>query len=232
MEKKVFSIQGEELRTCTLADEVFNREVSDGAIYHAICNELANCRVGTASTKTRAEVQGTSRKPWKQKGMGRARSGRRRSPLWVGGGIVFGPRPRDYSYTLPKKMKQLAMKSILSLKAKEDRLKIVEDFSVSSGKTRDLAAILKKLVSDERTVIILTGNDIKDHAIDEATRAKIKAENTLIRRAGANLPLVRFLSHNCLRAHDLFYGRNVLVLEGAAAKLNQFYGGKKAEVSA
>ncbi|MCL1818037.1 MAG: 50S ribosomal protein L4 [Spirochaetaceae bacterium] len=214
MEKKVFSIQGEELRTCTLADEVFNREVSDGAIYYAICNELANCRVGTANTKTRAEVRGTSRKPWKQKGTGRARSGRRRSPLWVGGGIVFGPRPRDYSYTLPKKMKQLAMKSILSLKAKEDRLKIVEDFSIASGKTRDLAAILKKLVSEERTVIVL------------------KDDDAMIKRAGANLPQVRFLSYNRLRAHDLFYGRNVLVLEGAAAKLNEFYGSKKAEVSA
>ena len=213
MEKKVFSIQGEELRTCTLADEVFGREVSEGAIYYAICNELANCRTGTASTKTRAEVKGTSRKPWKQKGTGRARAGRRRSPLWVGGGIVFGPRPRDYSYALPKKMKRLAMKSILSLKAKEDRLKIVENFSVASGKTRDLVAILKKLVSDERTVIVLADND------------------AMIKRAGANLPRVRFLSYNRLRAHDLFYGRNILVLEGAIAKLNEFYGAEKAEVA-
>ena len=213
MEKKVFSIQGEELRTCTLADEVFGREVSEGAIYYAICNELANCRTGTASTKARAEVKGTSRKPWKQKGTGRARAGRRRSPLWVGGGIVFGPRPRDYSYALPKKMKRLAMKSILSLKAKEDRLKIVENFSVASGKTRDLVAILKKLVSDERTVIVLADND------------------AMIKRAGANLPRVRFLSYNRLRAHDLFYGRNILVLEGAIAKLNEFYGAEKAEVA-
>jgi large subunit ribosomal protein L4 len=210
MEKKVFSIQGEELRTLTLADEVFNREVSDGASYYAICNELANCRMGTASTKTRAEVKGTSRKPWKQKGTGRARAGRRRSPVWVGGGIVFGPRPRDYSSVMPRKLKQLALKSILSLKTKEDRLKIVEDFSIASGKTKDLIAILKKLVSDERTVIVL------------------KDDDELIKRAGANLPLIRFLSYNRLRAHDLFYGRNILVLESAATKLNEFYGGKKA----
>jgi large subunit ribosomal protein L4 len=213
MEKKVFSIQGEEIKTLELADEVFNRAVSDGAIYYAICNELANCRVGTASTKTRAEVRGTSRKPWKQKGTGHARSGRRRSPVWVGGGVVFGPRPRDYSYAIPKKLKQLAMKSILSLKIKEDRIKIVEDFSIASGKTRDLIAILKKLISDERTVIVL------------------KDDDAMIKRAGANLPLVRFLSYNRLRAHDLFYGRNILMLESAAVKLNEFYGTKKEEVS-
>jgi large subunit ribosomal protein L4 len=211
MEKKVFSIQGEELRTLRLADEVFNREVSEGAIYYAICNELANCRVGTASTKTRAEVRGTSRKPWKQKGTGRARAGRRRSPLWVGGGVVFGPRPRDYSYAIPKKLKQLAMRSILSLKVKEERLKIVEDFSIASGKTKDLVAILKKLGNGERTVIVLRDDD------------------RMIKRAGANLPLVKFLSYNRLRAHDLFYGMTILMLESAAAKLNEFYSGKKEE---
>ncbi|MDR1626394.1 MAG: 50S ribosomal protein L4 [Spirochaetia bacterium] len=214
MEKKVFSIQGEELKTLTLADEVFNREVNEGAIYYAICNELANCRVGTASTKTRAEVKGTSRKPWKQKGTGRARAGRRRSPLWVGGGVVFGPRPRDYSYSVPKKLKQLALKSILSLRAKDDRLKIVEDFSIDSGKTKDLVAILKRLSCTGRTVIVL------------------KDDDRMIKRAGANLPLVRFLAYNRLRAHDLFYGRSVLVLESAVVKLNEFYGDKKTEASA
>jgi large subunit ribosomal protein L4 len=208
MEKKVFSVKGEEIKAIELNDSVFNREVSDGAIYHAICNELANCRVGTACTKTRAEVQGTSSKPWKQKGTGRARSGRRRSPVWVGGGIVFGPRPRDYSYSLPKKLKQLAMKSILSLKFKEDRVKIVEDFTVDSGKTKDLVSILKNLVKEERTVIIL------------------KDDDRLIKRAGNNVPWIKFLSFNRLRAHDLFYGRNILMLESAASQLNTFYGQK------
>jgi large subunit ribosomal protein L4 len=208
MEKKVFSVKGEEIKAVELNDSVFNREVSDGAIYHAICNELANCRVGTACTKTRAEVQGTSAKPWKQKGTGRARSGRRRSPLWVGGGIVFGPRPRDYSYSLPKKLKQLAMKSILSLKIKEDRIKIVEDFTVDSGKTKDLVSILKNLVKEERTVIIL------------------KDDDRLIKRAGSNVPWIKFLSYNRLRAHDLFYGRNILMLESAVSQLNTFYGQK------
>lgn len=208
MDKKVFSIEGKELRTITLNDSVFAREVSEGSIYNAIRNELANRRVGTACTKSRDEVRGTTAKPWRQKGTGRARAGRRRSPVWVGGGIVFGPKPRDYSYVLPKKVKQLAMKSILSMKAQsEDNFKVVEDFTVESGKTKDMKNILSALTNGEKTVVVL------------------KDDDKMIRRAGRNLPNVRFLSYNRLSAHTLFYGKNVIVMEGAASKLNEFYGG-------
>jgi len=206
MDKKVYSIEGKELRDITLEDSVFAREVSEGSIYHAINNELANKRVGTACTKSRSEVRGSGAKPWRQKGTGRARSGHKRSPVWVGGGVVFGPKPRDYSYTLPKKIKRLAMKSILSLKASSETFKVVEDFTIESGKTKELRTILVKLATEERTVVIL------------------KDDDQMIRRAGRNLPNVRFLSYNRLRAHDLFYGKNILVLEGAAVKLNEFYG--------
>jgi len=208
MDRKVFSIEGKELRTITLDDSVFAREVSEGSIYNAVNNELANKRVGSASTKTRSEVRGSTAKPWRQKGTGRARAGRRRSPVWVGGGIVFGPRPRDYSYVLPRKVKQLALKSILSLKAQsEDRFKVVEDFTIESGKTKDIKNILTALVDGEKTVIVL------------------KDDDKMIRRAGRNLPNVRFLSYNRLSAHTLFYGKNVVLMEGAASKLNEFYGG-------
>jgi large subunit ribosomal protein L4 len=206
MDAKVLSIEGKELRTVELSDAVFAREVSEGAIYYAIRNELANRRVGTASTKGRSEVIGSSKKPWKQKGTGRARAGDRKSPVWVGGGTVFGPKPRDYSYTMPRKMKRAAMKSILSLKAKEDRLKVVEDFTIESGKTKDLAGVLKNIVPSEKTIIIL------------------KDDDAMIRRAGKNIPWVRFLSYNRLKAHDLFYGKHVVVLETAVGKLNEFYG--------
>ena len=197
MDKKVFSIEGKELRTITLDDSVFAREVSEGSIYNAIKNELANKRVGTASTKTRSEVRGTTAKPWRQKGTGRARAGRRRSPVWVGGGITFGPKPRDYSYVLPKKIKQLAMKSILSLKAQsEDRFKVVEDFTVETGKTKDMKTILNALVDGEKTVVVL------------------KDDDSMVRRAGRNLPNVRvsFLqqtecSHSFLRKEHRCYGR-------------------------
>jgi large subunit ribosomal protein L4 len=207
MQKTVFSTQGEEIKTIELADSVFARDVSDGAIYHAIRNELANKRVGTAKTKSRGEVRGSHSKPWRQKGTGRARAGRRRSPVWVGGGNAFGPQPRDYSYTLPRKMKRLAMKSILSMKSQNDALKVVEDFTIETGKTKDLARLLANLVPGERTVVILGGED------------------TMIRRAGANIPWLSFLAYNRLRAHDLFYGDHVLVLESAATKLGEFYGG-------
>ena len=131
MDKKVYSTEGKELRTIALEDSVFAREVSQGTIWHAIRNELANMRQGTASVKTRQQVKGSTAKPWRQKGTGRARAGRRKSPLWRGGGVIHGPSPRDYSYSMPKKLKRLAMKSILSLKAADDeKFRVIEDFSV------------------------------------------------------------------------------------------------------
>ena len=206
MEAKVFSVKGEEIKSIELNDAVFNCEVSDGTIYYAINNELANKRVGCASTKGRSEVRGSGAKPWAQKGTGRARAGHKRSPVWVGGGIVFGPKPRSYNYKMPRKMKRLAMRSILSLKNKNERMKIVEDFTIESGKTADISSILKNLVSQERTVVIL------------------KDDDAMVKRAGRNIPWLTFLSYNRLRAHDLFYGKNILVMESAAGKLNEFYG--------
>ena len=212
MEKKVYSVQGKEVKTIPLNDEVFAREVSEGSIYNLIKNELANKRVGTAETKTRSEVHGSHQKLWKQKGTGRARMGTQQSPVWVGGGVVFGPHQRDYSYALPKKLKQLAMKSILSLKAGGDNLKVVEDFSIASGKTKDLVTILKNLgVSGEKTVLILSKDD------------------EMVKRAARNVPWLSFLSYSRLRAHDLFYSKNVLVMETAALSLGDFYNSEKSE---
>lgn len=157
MEKKVYSIDGKELRTIELNDAVFGLPVNEDVIYYAITNELANMRVGTACTKGRAEVNGSNAKPYKQKGTGRARRGDKKSPLLIGGGTIFGPKPRDYSYAIPKKAKRLAMKSILSLKAQdEDRLVVIEDFTVETGKTKDLVKILQVFVQDERTVLVLS----------------------------------------------------------------------------
>jgi len=205
MEKQVYSVDGKELRTINLDDNVFGLPVNEDVIYYAINNELANLRVGTACTKTRAEVNGSNSKPYKQKGTGNARRGDKKSPILVGGGVVFGPKPRDYSYKLPKKVKRLAMKSILSLKAQDDRLTVIEDFTVESAKTKDLASILKNFSQNERTVIILKDDDKK------------------IKQAGKNIPTLSFLSFNRLRAHDLFYGRKVILLESAAKNLSDFY---------
>ena len=209
MKAKVFSIQGEEIKDVTLSDDVFNREISDGSIYYAVNNELANRRVGTACTKTRGEVNYSNSKPWRQKGTGHARAGDKKSPLWVGGGTIFGPKPRDYSYKIPKKMKRLAMISLLSMKVRDEEIRVVEDFTIESGKTKDLAKVLSNFVSDnKRTVIILKGDD------------------KMLRRAGRNIPWLRFLSYNRLSAKELLYGKNVLVMETAAGNLNDFYGEK------
>ena len=212
MEKKVYSIDGKELRTIELNDAVFGLPVNEDVIYYAITNELANMRVGTACTKRRAEGNGSNAKPYKQKGTGRARRGDKKSPILVGGGTIFGPKPRDYSYAIPKKAKRLAMKSILSLKAQdEDRLVVIEDFTVETGKTKDLVKILQSFVQNERTVLVL------------------KDDDAMLKRAGRNIPTLSFLTYNRLRAHDLFYGRKVLMLESAAKNLSSFYAVEGAE---
>ncbi|EFW36702.1 50S ribosomal protein L4 [Treponema phagedenis] len=211
MEKKVYSVDGKELRTINLDDAVFGLPVNEDVIYYAVNNELANNRVGTACTKGRAEVNGSNAKPYRQKGTGRARRGDKKSPILVGGGTIFGPKPRDYSYVMPKKAKRLAMKSLLSMKAQDDRLTVVEDFTIESGKTKDLAKILSNFAERGRTVLILHDDD------------------PMLKRAGKNIPRLSFLSYNRLRAHDLFYGRKVLILESAVKKLSDFYNSEDAE---
>ncbi|HUX42833.1 MAG TPA: 50S ribosomal protein L4 [Rectinemataceae bacterium] len=214
MESKVVSVKGEALRSIELSDGVFGLPINEDVIYYAINNELANARLGTACTKDRGEVHGTNRRPYAQKGTGRARQGDVKSPIYVGGGTAFGPKPRDYSYAMPKKAKRLAMKSILSLKAQNGSLAVVEDFTVESGKTKDLLAKLEKLAAQnakgdrERTVLVLSNDD------------------EMVKRAGRNLHWLHFLKYDRLRAHDLFYGRKVIVLESAAKALGEFYADK------
>ncbi|MDR2782742.1 MAG: 50S ribosomal protein L4 [Treponema sp.] len=209
MNRTVYSIEGKEVRSVELEDTVFGLLVNEDSIWYAINNELANERLGCASTKDRGEVHGSNAKPYKQKGTGRARRGDKKSPVLVGGGVVFGPKPRDYSYAMPKKAKRLALKSILSLKAQSDMIKIVEDFSIASGKTRDLVKILKNFTERERTVIVL------------------KDDDPFVKRAAANIPWLTYLSYNRLNAHDLFYAHSVIALETAVKNLNDFYGQKE-----
>lgn len=205
MQAKVFAKDGNVKGSIELDDSIFNVEVSDGAIYYAINNELANRRVGTACTKTRAEVNYSNVKPFKQKGTGNARRGDNKSPIMVGGGTIFGPRPRDYSFSIPKKMKRTAIKSLLSLSVKEDRLVVLEDFTVS-GKTKEMEAIVKAFMKDEkRTVVILKDDDV------------------LIRRAAHNIPYVRVLSYDKLSAKELLYARKVLLMEGSVSNLKSFF---------
>ena len=208
MEAKVISLSGKEPRTIELSDSVFGLPINEDVIWYAVTNELANSRVGTASTRDRSEVRGTNRKPFSQNGGSRARHGDLKANIFVGGGVSFGPKPRDYSYSIPRKEKQLSLKTILSLKVQDELVLIVEDFAVESGKTKDLLKVLSNVVdikNPERTVLIL------------------KDDDPMIKRAARNIPWLTYLTYNRLRAHDLFYARRIIMMEGASAKLNEFY---------
>jgi large subunit ribosomal protein L4 len=208
MESKVVSTEGKELKSFELSEAVFGLPINDDVIWYAINNELANKRLGTASTKDRSEVHGTNRRPYSQKGTGRARHGDTKSNVYVGGGISFGPKPRDFSYMMPRKAKRLALKTILSMRAQDGILSVVQDFTVESGKTKDLLKTLASFVdlkNPVRTVLIL------------------KDDDQMLKRAARNIPWLTYLSYNRLRAHDLFYGRKIIVLETAATLLGEFY---------
>lgn len=195
-----------------LDDRVFDIEVSDGAVYEALRNELANRRTGTAATKKRGQVRGGGRKPYRQKGTGRARAGSWRSPLRVGGGTTFGPQPRDYRYRIPRKVKRLAIRSVLTAKRRDNQLMVVDGVQSRSGRTRELAATLHALSPQDRspglrTVLVLASDD------------------PMTRRAGRNLPSLRILSSRQLRVHELLYGDRVLLQREAVDRLNAGYGG-------
>ena len=207
MKAKVMDISGKEIKDIDLNDKVFNITPNRFAIYEAIKNELANRRHGTHSTKTKAEVSGSGAKPHKQKGTGRARVGTKRNPVWYHGGIAFGPKPRDYSYVLPKKVKRLAFKSILSMKNKEGKLKVIENFKLKEAKTKEMVNIFKPILKQEKSTLILFNND----------------DSVMIKRAGKNLPWLTCINYNRMDARTLHYSKNITITEEAALELNKFF---------
>ena len=203
----VIGADGQPRGETELADDVFGVEVSEGAIYHAIRNELANRRVGTAATKTRGQVRATGRKPWRQKGTGRARAGDRKSPLWTGGGVIFGPQPRSYRYRIPRKAKRRALCSILTQKARAERVTVVEGISAAGGKTKELVRQLEPIAGGARCVWLLSGAD------------------PLLLRAGRNVSWLRLRAYDTATAHDLYYSERILLSPEVAAKLAELLGG-------
>ncbi len=146
MDAKVFSVkEGSVIKTVKLPEAVFETEVNENVIYESVKEYLTNQRQGTHSTKTRAEVSGGGRKPWRQKGLGRARAGTNRSPIWVGGGITFGPKPRDYSYKINRKVKRSALKSALTLKAQQEKIFVITDMDLAEPKTKIMAELTGKM---------------------------------------------------------------------------------------
>ena len=155
MKVKVYNEDGAEVGSVELKPEIFEVEPNEAVVHQYVVNYLARQRQGTADTKGRAEVSGGGKKPWRQKGTGRARAGTTRSPLWRGGGTVFGPEPRDYGSKFPKQMKRLAIKSVLSSKAKSDKIRVIDQIKFDAPKTKNVAGMLGKLEISGRKCLIL-----------------------------------------------------------------------------
>lgn len=204
MELEVYKIDGSlSGEKVTLSESVFNVTPNDHAIYLAVKMFLANQRQGTSKAKERGEVRGGGKKPWRQKGRGGARAGTSRSPLWSGGGTIFGPRPRDHRQYLPKKAVQLARASALSYKVKDSQILVVDDFTFSAPKTKDFTAILKALKVEGKKVLVLTNN---------------YQEN--VYKSGRNIERVKVLEANKAATYDILNNQILVVQKSAIETLN------------
>jgi large subunit ribosomal protein L4 len=153
----VINVKGEKVEEITLKEDIFGIEPNEAVVHQVVVAQLANKRQGTQSAKTRSEVRGGGRKPWRQKGTGRARAGSIRSPLWKGGGVIFAPKPRDYSKKINKKMNRLAIKSVLSAKVAENELLVLDALNIAAPKTKEMAAVLENIKAGKKA-LILTGS--------------------------------------------------------------------------
>lgn len=207
MKCEIFSLEkGAAVGSLELADSVFAGKVNKHLIYEAVKTELANQRQGNAETKERGDVNASNTKPYRQKGTGRARAGRRSSPIWVGGGTIFGPHVRSYKGRLPKKMRLQAMRSLLSSKVAANMVKIIEDFREDISKTKEMAIMLSRVSGGDRVFVIL------------------QPGQPLVKRAMRNIPWIKCFSSNQLVYKDLFYAREVLITKSALADLEKHYG--------
>jgi large subunit ribosomal protein L4 len=195
-----------------LSDSIFAIEPNDHAIYLAVKAYLANQRQGTHKAKERGEVSGGGKKPWKQKGRGGARAGTTRSPLWVGGGTIFGPRPRDYRQDLPKKVKRLARKSALSYKVKDEQLIVIEDFSIEQPKTKEFSKILNALKVDGKKILLLT-----------------ESNNANVFKSGRNIPKVKILEASKASTYDLLNNQVLLLQKSAVRVIENTFSAKETE---
>lgn len=209
MQLTVINEQGSKASTIDVTDTLVKTEVNKNALYEAIKNELANRRHGTSKTKSRDEVSGGGRKPFRQKGTGRARAGSTRSPLWVGGGHVHAIRPRDYHYTLPKQIKRLALLSVFSMKHGENNLTIVEDISIDKPQTKRMATFIKKVKKEgSRSVAFIVGK-----TDDEKTYKNL----VLSLR---NIGKLSLANADALAIHPLYYADEIIVTKSAMTKLS------------
>lgn len=194
------NMAGEQVGEIELSDAIFGVPVNRGLMHQALLRQLANARLGTSKTKTRGEVRGGGRKPWRQKGTGRARQGSTTAPNFVGGGIVFGPSPRKYTQRMPQKMRQAAMRSALSVKATGEQLVVLDQLSMEQPKTKVMVKTLENLGLTGRSVLVL-----------------LPERNTPVERSISNLPNVKALESGYLNVRDLL-GYDVVVMSQAAVE--------------
>ena len=200
----VYNIEGKEVGSIELNDAVFGVEINEHLVHMAVVNQLANNRQGTQSAKTRSEVSGGGRKPWRQKGTGHARQGSTRAPQWTGGGIVFAPKPRDYSVKMNKKEKQLAMKSALSAKLAEDKLVVVDKIELEEVKTSVFAKILANLKAPKSLVVT-------------------KDKNDKVVLSANNIPTVKTTAANSLSVYDILKYDKLVLTKDAVAAIEEVY---------
>ncbi len=200
----VLNMNGEEVGTMELNDSVFNVEVNENAMHMTVVQYLANRRQGTKSAKTRAQVRGGGRKPWRQKGTGRARQGSIRSPQWRGGGVVFAPKPRDYSFKINKKIKRLALKSAFSVKVNENKLLVLDKLELTEIKTKQMKQVLSNIKTDNALVVI----DNNDRNVILSAR---------------NLPAIKTAATNTINVYDILKYDKLVLTKDAANKIQEVY---------
>ncbi len=198
-------MSGAKVGEVTLSDAVFGIEPNGAVVHEAVKNHLANCRQGTQSALTRAEVSGGGRKPWRQKGTGHARQGSTRSPQWTHGGIVFAPKPRDYSYVLNKKIKRLALKSVLSAKAADGEIIVVDSIKMDAIKTADFRKFLDAVKADGKSMVIVPEKD------------------DVVVKSARNLPGVSTTTATILSVYDILNAKKLVIDQTALAKIEEVF---------
>ena len=201
----VYNVEGKKVSTVELNEEIFGIEPNEAVVHSVLVNYLANQRQGTQSTKTRAEVRGGGRKPWRQKGTGRARQGSIRAPQWIKGGIALGPKPRSYKYRVNKKEKRLAIRSLLSSKVLENNLVVVDKFELKEIKTKAMATAMKNLKVEGKALIVLPAN------------------NEMVQKSARNLADVRTSSVSTINVYDLLKYNKLVVTVDTIKKLEEVY---------
>ena len=203
-EVSVLNMEGSEVGKMKLNDAIFGVEINEHLVHQAVVAQLANNRQGTQKAKTRSEVRGGGRKPWRQKGTGHARQGSIRAPQWTGGGVVFAPTPRDYSKKMNKKEKRIALKSVLTSRVEEGKFIVVDELKFDEPKTKEFAEVMKNLEAD-KALVVLNDND------------------TNVVKSAANIPTVKTASTQTINVYDILKYDTVIVTQDAVKTIEEVY---------